>query len=314
MSAIVKAEPSALDTLVTPEFPRTVLDIALRQVCPAGMPDDEKYVFLKKCSQTGLNPLVGEALCIPRNDKHKGKVFTFQPTYEGMRSRAARFPDFLKIDGDAIYENDFCEIDHSTGIVTHRYNAAKKRGNLVAAWGRVVKRDGTTVIHVLPERARSGTSDFWTKDAGGMLRKCACVAALREAYPVAFAGTYIAEEMPQERAEPTPLAALPPPPPDVPRCEFKPHKGRRLSDLTDEEKREALTGAEAECAKPEAAKWNAKLRANVEKAMAELRAALPPEPEKPTPDPADDLEEVREPTDEEITAERAARAKPGSQG
>lgn len=321
MSAIVKAEPSVLDTLITEDFPRTVIDVILRQACPRDMPQDEQYVFLMKCRQTALNPLAGEALCVPRNDKNKGRVYTFQPTAEGMRARAARFPDFVKVDSAPVYENDLCVIDHDKGTVGHQYNLAKKRGSLVAAWGRVVKRDGSSVIVPLPVSSRSGNTDFWRMDQGGMLAKCAEVAALRKAYPVAFEGVYVPEELGTERPLVEAKAAPLPPPPEGPRCAFGKCEGRLIADMMIDEVREAVALAEENLAKPEAEKWPPKTRAKVEKGLAELRAALPPALPEPglvtdfevvtQPVPAtvtqDNEEQPPEPTEEEWQADQAAK-------
>lgn len=335
-AAIVKSEPSALDTLVTPEWPRSVLDVALRQACPQGMPDDEKYVFLKKCQQTGLNPLTGEAHCIPRNDKNKGRVYTFQPSAEGMRARAGRFPDFVSVDGGAIYELDACEIDQGAGTVTHRFNAAKKRGNLVGAWGRVTKKGALPTVVLLPVGSRSGNTDFWRADPGNMLRKCAIVAALREAYPVAFGGVYIPEEMPDERltraesvlgaAQVVDAAPAPPPPPG-PVCEFGPWKGRAISAMSEQEVRDAIAHAAEQVEKfPNMA---ARARAKLDACVALLREAYPEAPtlaesngsvfadfEVSAGRETEPVLGVDEPTEEQLQAERADRQKrqPGEEG
>lgn len=282
---IVKSEPSIIDSLYSNEWNRALVEAVRRSCCPKDIPDVEFYSFLRRCQASGLNPLIGEAHCIPRNDKHKGRVYTFQPSAEGMRARAGRFPDFVSVDGGAIYELDACEIDQGAGTVTHRFNAAKKRGNLVGAWGRVTKKGALPTVVLLPVGSRSGNTDFWRADPGNMLRKCAIVAALREAYPVAFGGVYIAEEMPDERptraesvlgAAQVADVASAPPPPSGPVCEFGPWKGRPIADMSEQEVLDAIAHAAEQVAKfPNMA---AKARAKLDACVAQLREAYPEVP------------------------------------
>lgn len=326
MSAIQKREATDLvDTLTTPEWPRSALEILKRQVCPKGIPDDEFYVFVKRCQATGLNPLVGEAYCIPRNTKGPdGKhitIHSFTPSAEGMRARAGRFPDFKKVDGAAVCELDpVALIDEGTGEVQHKINAAKPRGRLTGAWGRVVKTDGTPVVVWLPAGSRGGNSSFWNSDPGGMLCKCAMVAALRQAYPVAFAGVYVREEMPDEAAPPSmtetvlsrvsgdapastsKVEVLPPAGPTV---DFGEWKGRPISGLSLEECEAAQSFALTEMAKAPKARWVEKVRANLEliqthAAMLESKAlaqGAKAETLEVSPEP-DAVPELREPGQE----------------
>lgn len=256
-TAIQKAEPSIIDTLVTPEWPRSVIDVVKRQVAPKGIPEDDFYVFMKKAQQSGLNPLTGEVYCIPRNTKGPdGKavtIHTFQPSAEGMRTRAGRFPDFLGCDGGAVYEKDLVMMDQGKGEISHKSNPAAPRGALRGAWGRVTKKDGSRFLVWLPVGSRSGNSQFWAQDPGSMLRKCAIVAALREAYPVAFGGMYAHEEMDDAPPQPTraevvlsavsgtpPANEAPALPAAGPVVEFGEWKGRPIVALNAEEKQAAI--------------------------------------------------------------------------
>lgn len=312
MSAIQKRETTDLvDTLTTQEWPRSALEILKRQVCPKGIPDDEFYVFVKRCQTTGLNPLVGEAYCIPRKTKGPNNeqitLHTFTPSAEGMRARAGRFPDFKKVDGAAVCELDpVAMIDEGTGEVQHKVNAAKPRGRLTGAWGRVVKQDGTAVVVWLPAGSRSGNSSFWNSDPGGMLSKCAMVAALRQAYPVAFAGVYAREEMPDEASTPSmaetvlsrasgdaPVSApkvevLPPVGPTV---DFGEWKGRPVAGLSLEECDAAQTVALEKMKESPNAKWVPKMQASLALIQAHREALVAPK----APEPEDAQTEPSEP-------------------
>lgn len=289
-TAIVKSEPSMLDTLVNTEWTRSLVDAVRKACCPKDIPDVEFYAFLKRCQASGLNPLIGEAHCIPRNDKNKGRVYTFQPSAEGMRARAGKFPDFVSVDGGAVYEKDFADIDQGAGKVVHRFNAAAPRGNLRGAWGRVTKKGAQPTVVWLPVNSRGGDSNFWRDDHGGQLRKCSIVAALREAYPVALGGLYIAEEM-GEAVVPSRAEAITgtaqgevmdaaPAPPAGPVVEFGRHKGRAIAALSSEER--------AECVQEgswllENQKMGPKVRAKLEANVALLRGEAPALPEPSAP-------------------------------
>lgn len=311
-TAIQKAD--LLDGLVTQEWPRSTLEVIKRQLCPRGIPDDEFLIFIKRCQQTGLNPLVGEAFCIPRKTKGPDGqhiiVHTFQAAAEGMRARAGRFPDFVKVDGAAVYDLDpVAEIDTGTGEVKHKFNAAKPRGNIKGAWGRVVKKGGEAIVTWLPVGSRRPDGPVWATDPGGHLAKCAMVQALRQAYPVTFADTYVPEEMPAEDAAPmrvqevlaaaepsaTPAPSLPAPPPVV---EFGEWKDTPIASLTLAQAEAAASFALGKIRGSPTAKWVAKLEANLALVQdhRDYLAATSTQPE-PKPDVVD-AEVVSEPGSE----------------
>lgn len=258
-TAIQKAEPSIIDTLVNATWTRAVIDVVRKLRVPKGCTDEEFFVFLQQCQQSGLNPLLGHAYCVPRRTNVGTKQnpqwvtnHVFQPAIDGMRARAAEFPDFRAVDSAAIYEKDLITIDKGTGAISHKTNPAGQRGRLVGAWGRVRKGDEVVIVE-LPVGARSGDSSFWQADPGGMLAKCCEAAALRKAYPVAFGGMHIREEMDDAPPQPTRaevvLSAASGTPPEKethalpaagPVVEFGEWKGRPIVALTAEEKQAAL--------------------------------------------------------------------------
>lgn len=286
-SAIQKHQPSIVDTLVTPEWSRDIIELVRKQTCPKGIPEGEFFIYMKKAQQSGLNPLLGEACCVPRKvkgpDGGEVTVFTFQPMAEGMRARAARFPDFKAVDGMAVHQHDVCSVDPGAGTVTHKFNGAANRGGLVGAWGRVLRKDGTAIVAWLPASARLATGPVWSKDPGGHLAKCAMVQALRQAYPVAFAGVYAQEEMGQfDAVQPTraevvlgtaePAKDAPALPPPGPVVAFGIWKDMALDSLDDEQKRAAIEYAEEQVRQhPKmSAKAKAALQANVEAIRASM--------------------------------------------
>lgn len=193
------------------------IELIKKQICPAGITDDEFAVFLEKCRRSGLDPLMGECFCVPRGasvkvpdpkgglDPKTGRAATitkwveqhvFQAAEQGMEVRAHRSGDFIGIRAGAIYEGDHCAIDFAEGRVVHRTNAALPRGKLIGAWA-IAERRGVTVqpvAHVLFAEYNQGQS-LWNSKPETMIVKVARAQALRLAFPAEFAGIYTAAEM-----------------------------------------------------------------------------------------------------------------------
>lgn len=286
-TAIQRVEQTAaLDTMGNVKWTRALVDLCKRTVCPKGIQDDEFNLFIEQCRATGFNPFTKEVYCVPRNVKvsKKGEPdrwetqHVFQPGVDGARARAGRFPDFHSSTSAAVFEKDACEVDVDAGEVRHKFNPCQPRGRLVGAWGKVVKRGGPPVVAWLPAGSRSGNSQFWNADPGGMLAKCAEMAALRKAYPVQFSGVQAREEVQEEapsRAEQVlnagqaTVAESPPAPAPGPLVEFGEWKGRPVSGLSMAEAANAITFAEAKLAEAKpGARWVKALEGN----LAEVKA------------------------------------------
>lgn len=287
-SAIQKVEQTALDTMGNVKWTRQMVELCKRTVCPKGVGEDEFALFIEQCRATGFNPFTKEVYCVPRNVKvsKKGEPdrwetqHVFQPGVDGARARAGRFPDFHSSTSAAVFEKDACEVDVDAGEVRHKFNPCQPRGRLVGAWGKVVKRGGPPVVAWLPAGSRSGNSQFWNADPGGMLAKCAEMAALRKAYPVQFSGVQAREEVQEEapsRAEQVlgagqPSQETPPAPPTGPLVEFGEWKGRPISGLTLAEAAAAIAFAEAKLAEAKpGARWVKPLAGNLVEVAAHHR-------------------------------------------
>lgn len=232
-SEIVKQEAVVghLSDLGRPQWTRERVELLKRAVVPQGIGDDEFALFLEQCKRSGLDPLLKEAFCVPRNAKISkkgepdrwGTKYEFQPSEAGMLARAERFPDFKGIQASSVCAEDEIVINTGKGEVTHTFNPAKRKGQLVGAWARVVREGKLPVVVWLDFAGYVQPTPLWSKIPTTMIEKCARVAALRKAYPEAFGGLYIQEEMPPvaddgQTAAPKPPTrkALPMPPEDPP--------------------------------------------------------------------------------------------------
>ncbi|QRK08347.1 phage recombination protein Bet [Archangium violaceum] len=190
------------------------VELIKRTICPKGIGEDEFALFIEQCKRSGLDPLLKEAFCVARRQNAGNRErpnwvtrYEFQPSEAGMLARAERFPDFKGIQASAVYAEDEIIVDQGKGEVVHRFNPAKRKGSLVGAWARVVREGKLPVVVWLDFAGYVQQTPLWAKIPTTMIEKCARVAALRKAYPEAFGGLYVREEMPAEEFEPQPEPA-----------------------------------------------------------------------------------------------------------
>lgn len=204
LAKVVPIDESRVDLFNPRKWTREDIEVIKKTVCPAGIPDADFKLFIMKCQASGMNPLLGEAFCIKRNQNIGSKdvpkwveVFQFTPGEQGMEGRADDFPDYRGLRAAAVYENDKIIIDSSAGEVSHQWNPVDpKRGRLVGAWA-IAYRDGrkTPVEYVRLDEYFDARNPKWNSSPATMLVKCARAAALRRAYPNTFDGIFAREEL-----------------------------------------------------------------------------------------------------------------------
>lgn len=175
------------------------LSIALTQAyfCPKASPA-EAYVFNNWCAHVGLDPWKREAYLVKYSDNAPAQMLTAKdvftkraeanPRYQGSKAGVV----VLKKDGTL--ENRVGEL-----ILPDE--------ELVGGWADVYVKDYVTPISAVlgfKERCqyRDGKPQAkWATSPGLMIRKCALVAALREAFPSDVGGMYTPDETGFEEAE-----------------------------------------------------------------------------------------------------------------
>lgn len=190
-----------------------VIEVIKAEICPPGTTETEFRIFIDKCRQSGLNPLLGECFCVPRFSNVKTgpdawslvKKNQFQAAEAGMASRAEKFEDYRGIRFGMVHEMDTCEINTGTGEVKHSYNLTGDRGKPLAAWAQVIREGfffSPDVVYLADMEQRikgSGKNAgqltaMWEKPEI-MLPKCARAAAFRRAFPTPFSAVYAREEL-----------------------------------------------------------------------------------------------------------------------
>lgn len=152
----------------------------------------EIAMFMNLCKFSKLNPWAKEAYCI----KYGNEPATMVVGKEAFQKRAEANPDY---DGS---EAGIIVLDNETGVLSYRKGTLKLPGEeIIGGYAEVWRKDRThsTRIEVSFEeyagRKKDGTlNGQWSKKPATMIRKVALVQALRETFPSAFGGMYVAEE------------------------------------------------------------------------------------------------------------------------
>lgn len=181
--------------------------LAKKMVCPPGTTDTEFQMFIAWCKRTGLDPFIKQAYLVERRAKDgNGNWVTKQEPMAaeaGLASVADAQADFRGLKAAAVYAGDEFMVDEVTQTVVHRWSVearAAKRNVVIGAWAKATREGRDVPLVWLPlesrlQKTRDGNpTQFWAKDAAGMIVKCARAMAYRLAYPSLFSGVVIPEE------------------------------------------------------------------------------------------------------------------------
>ena len=229
------------------------IQLIKRTIVPKGIPTDEFLLFIEQCKRSGLDPLLKQAYCVPRETKGEvlvddnGKTimeqgnngkwypkrekitrYEFQPSRDGMLVRANRFPDFRGLQASEVYQEDDILItyaeDGRLSNVRHSFNPAKRKGALMGAWARVAREGMLSIVVWVDFSAYAQTSPLWSSKPAVMICKVAEATALRKAYPEAFGGLYIAGERQDDGAQEEELPEAPASAHPIPRIQSLPEQ------------------------------------------------------------------------------------------
>lgn len=191
-----------------PKWSQEYINLIKATCCPPGIPNAEFAMFVEQCRKAELDPMKGEADCVPRKSKvvtqlDNGQTredwvtkWVFQPREAGMLARADRFPDFRGIKAAAVYEKDAIEIDEVAGTVKHVSKPLDpNRGKIVGAWAFAIREGRQLPVEWVRFGDYAQNTSMWQAKGHTMIVKCARAAALRRAYPNTFGSSYLPEEL-----------------------------------------------------------------------------------------------------------------------
>lgn len=185
------------------------LSVALTQAyfCPQASAA-EAYVFNSWCAHNGLDPWRREAYLV----KYGSSPAQMLTAKDAFTKRAESNPRYQGSKAGVVVINRNNELENRVGELV------LDGEELVGGWADVFVKDYVTPISATVSfRERCQYKDGkpqakWATSPGLMIRKCALVAALREAFPNDVGGMYVPDEMGYEEAE---TASAPIEPPNV---------------------------------------------------------------------------------------------------
>ena len=176
------------------------LSIALTQAyfCPQATPA-EAFVFNNWCAHVGLDPWKKEAYLVKYGDS-PAQMLTAK---DAFTKRAEANPRYQGAKAGVVVINRDGQLENRVGEIV------LDGEELVGGWADVFVKDYVTPISAtvnFRERCqyRNGEPQAkWKTSPGLMIRKCALVAALREAFPNDVGGMYVPDEMGYDEKETT---------------------------------------------------------------------------------------------------------------
>lgn len=171
----------------------------VRKTCAPTLNDTEFKLFVQIGRATGLNPFLREIWAVKYDSNKPGNIFIGR---DGYRKSAQRHPLYDYHAVDAVYSNDFFEVNNCE--ITHKYNL-KDRGKLIGAYCIVKRKNASKPCYVFAELKEYSTGrSLWSSDSGKpatMIKKVAESQALRMAFQELFSGTYSDAEFPDNQTE-----------------------------------------------------------------------------------------------------------------
>lgn len=163
--------------------------------------------FCMLCKARGLNPWEGDAF-LTGYDTKDGPQFSLITAYQAFLKRAEVHPEFDGFECGITVRRKLADADGNVSTQTLDLDGEilEPSDNLIGAWARVHRKN-----RKIPAYRRVNLAAFdkgysrWNADKAGMIVKCAAAKALRESFPNALGGMYIAGEMP-EGEQPTEAA------------------------------------------------------------------------------------------------------------
>lgn len=153
-------------------------------------PSDADIVnYMMLCKSRALNPWVGDAFLVGY-DSSDGPSFSLITAVQALHKRAEVNPQYDGLEAGITVVN-------KQGELVRREGSLRLSGEtIVAGWARVYRKDRAKAFYAEPEfSVFNSDRSRWKKDPGGMIRKVAVAAALREAFPTQLGGLYVAEEI-----------------------------------------------------------------------------------------------------------------------
>lgn len=170
------------------------LSVALTQMyfCPKAS-QAEAYIFNQWCAHVGLDPWKKQAYLVKYGDDPAQHLTAIN----ALLSRAKSHPDFRGIEAGIIVKLQDKSLIDRVGEIYFPEDGEE----IVGGWCKIYVKDYVIPVEDRVDfRQRCQYKDGkpmakWKTSPGMMIRKCAIAATIREAFPDATPGMYVAEEL-----------------------------------------------------------------------------------------------------------------------
>ena len=173
------------------EYDKDMLNV-IKSTVAKDATDEELYMFLNVASSYNLNPFKKEIWFVKM-----GKSNSIMVSRDGYVKIVKEDPRFLKLQSDAVYENDEFNMEWEGMEIktfTHKHGASD-RGNIIGAWAGL-KFIGLDPLYVyVPFKEYNKGGSVWGTNKSAMIRKVAEKEVCRLGGDVS--GLHISEEMPE---------------------------------------------------------------------------------------------------------------------
>lgn len=162
----------------------------IRKLFAPKLTDMEFQYFVGLGKAAGLNPFLKEIWSVKYDERSPAQVFIGR---DGYRKAAQAHSEYDYHQCDAVYENDFFEIQD--GLVKHSYKLTN-RGALIGAYCIAKRHKSSRPIYVFAELKEYSTGkSVWSSKPATMIKKVAESQCLRACFQDLLGGTYGEEEM-----------------------------------------------------------------------------------------------------------------------
>lgn len=175
-------------------------DMIKQYLCPnSQISDAEAYMFLSLCRYQGLNPFLKEVYLV----KYGGNPASMIVGKETFTKRAQKNPKYKGSKAGVVVLTKDGKLENRVGEII------LDGEELVGGWadvyvdGYIEPISATVNFRERCQYKDGKPASKWATSPGLMIRKCALVAALREAFPSELGGMYSAEEQGYEEVTAT---------------------------------------------------------------------------------------------------------------
>lgn len=160
----------------------------VKRTVAKGATDDELAMFLHTAKKSKLDPFLKE-IWFYKDGRGNAIIFSGR---DGFLKSAHESKEFRGLKSGAVHANDDFSVDMAANDVKHVINNPSERGELVAAWCTVYRKDCQPLTVYVENKIYNKGKTTWVSHPDAMLMKVAESIALKKMFGIV--GVYAEEE------------------------------------------------------------------------------------------------------------------------